>query len=287
MNIQRFIDARLAAGLTQEELAQGIATQATLSRFESGGKIPSIKILTKLVNRLDISLADLFAVEETSAERVIRTKLAAAEYNLIISEYVAADEILHELDTMAIDQIDLRDWYVFVRSYVDILSEQNIERAILRLNAIVIDAAEHAEIYLYLAYTGLGMAYARQNNVAQAEQYFERSFENVMSLQNEHARTVWRKLSILFYTAEFFSAHDIETSDLLLKALVDLVSDQHVTYYLARAVYLQAQNAIKRNASDDLIHELLRDAYAFSKINRNTVELEAIEKLLASKQFKA
>ncbi|GAK30832.1 helix-turn-helix domain protein [Weissella oryzae SG25] len=285
MNIQSFIDARLAAGLTQDELAQGIATQATLSRFESGGKIPSIKILTKLVNRLDISLADLFVVEETSTEKIIRTKLAAAEYKLIVSEYAAADTILNELDVTKIEQADLHDWYVFVRSYVDICSEKDVNQAILRLNSIVLEPAKHAEIYLYLAYTGLGMAYARQGNEELAEQYFEQSFENVMSLKNDHARTIWRKLSILFYTAEFFSEHDLETSDILLNALIDLVSEQHVTYYLARAVYLQAQNAIKRNVSVDEINELLRDAYAFSKINRNIVEIAAIKRLLTERTF--
>lgn len=48
MNIERFIEARKAKGLSQTELAEGICTQATLSRFENNGRVPSLKILIQL-----------------------------------------------------------------------------------------------------------------------------------------------------------------------------------------------------------------------------------------------
>ncbi|MGB9342420.1 helix-turn-helix domain-containing protein, partial [Trichococcus sp.] len=51
MNIERFIEARKALNLSQMELAEGICTQATLSRFENNGQVPNLKILIKLCNR--------------------------------------------------------------------------------------------------------------------------------------------------------------------------------------------------------------------------------------------
>ena len=38
MNIQRFIEKRKARGLSQSELAKGICTQVTVSRFEKNGQ---------------------------------------------------------------------------------------------------------------------------------------------------------------------------------------------------------------------------------------------------------
>ena len=60
MNIQHFINARKQAGLSQSELAEGICTQTTLSRFENNGQVPSLKILIQLCNRLSLPIGELF-----------------------------------------------------------------------------------------------------------------------------------------------------------------------------------------------------------------------------------
>ena len=38
MNVERFIEARKQAGFSQQELSEGICTQATLSKFENNGQ---------------------------------------------------------------------------------------------------------------------------------------------------------------------------------------------------------------------------------------------------------
>ena len=86
MNIERFIEARKALVLSQMELAEGICTQATLSRFENNGQVPNLKILIKLCNRLNLPLGELFpkvGVKYTEATE----KMNKAEFFLITSEY--------------------------------------------------------------------------------------------------------------------------------------------------------------------------------------------------------
>ena len=63
MDIQLFIQRRKSLGISQSELCQGICTQATLSRFENQGQVPSVKILLDLCQRLDMSLGELFHVK--------------------------------------------------------------------------------------------------------------------------------------------------------------------------------------------------------------------------------
>lgn len=45
MNIEKFIITRKEKGFSQQELAAGICTQATLSRLENNGQVPTMKIL--------------------------------------------------------------------------------------------------------------------------------------------------------------------------------------------------------------------------------------------------
>ncbi len=90
MNIERFIEARKALVLSQMELAEGICTQATLSRFENNGQVPNLKILIKLCNRLNLPLGELFpkvGVKYTEATE----KMNKAEI-LVIDEVLALSE---------------------------------------------------------------------------------------------------------------------------------------------------------------------------------------------------
>lgn len=69
----------------------------------------------------------------------------------------------------------------------------------------------------------------------------------------------------------FFFAQDgdLETSDALLNYAIDICSDNHLTYYLARAAAQLAKNAQAKNKSKAEVLELIQDALAFAKINKN------------------
>ena len=70
MNVERFIEARKQAGFSQQELSEGICTQATLSKFENNGQAPSLKILIKLCNRIGLPLVDLFSSMNVATTKI-------------------------------------------------------------------------------------------------------------------------------------------------------------------------------------------------------------------------
>ena len=53
--------------------------------------------------------------------------------------------------------------------------------------------------------------------------------------------------------------------------------ENHVTYYLARIKYLLAENAYVNEFDQEEVKELIRDAAAFARLNKNTVLLEKIK----------
>ncbi len=74
---RRIADARKAIGLTQADLAEKADTEAaTLSRWETGARAPSITALAKLAEALGIGVGDL--VDESDRLRMpVETQLAA------------------------------------------------------------------------------------------------------------------------------------------------------------------------------------------------------------------
>ena len=96
MNIQRFIEKRKARGLSQSELAKGICTQVTVSRFEKNGQVPTLKILIQLCNRLELPLGELFPRVGIKQPEILE-KMEEAEFFLITSEHDQLQSILKNI----------------------------------------------------------------------------------------------------------------------------------------------------------------------------------------------
>ena len=63
----RIRECRLAAGMTQEELAGDIITRNMLSMIESGKSTPSLETLSEICARLGVSVSRIFADEREDA----------------------------------------------------------------------------------------------------------------------------------------------------------------------------------------------------------------------------
>lgn len=278
MNIQYFIEARHRAGLTQNELSKGICTQATLSKFENLGKAPSLKILARLCARLNITLDDIFPVSSQSANSTQEQLLNSAEFTLITSEYQDAQK---QLDQINIDQLttDGKMQYYFIKGFIQVLTGHSIAEVVYYFDQIINGLDEqHESVFSQLAYTGIGLAYSKQHEIDKGNFYFQKVFAQLHQLSLTNEKAVWRVLTIVFYTSEYFAEiQDFETSDSLLNYGYDICADNHVTYYVARIRFRQAQNAKATHHSTKEINELLNEAKAFAKINRNAVLLNHID----------
>ena len=83
MDVELFIKRRKQLGYSQVALSKGICTQSTLSKFEKDSQVPSLAILTRLCNRLGLTIDDLTRKDASSA-RYIRNTLDQVEEGLMI-----------------------------------------------------------------------------------------------------------------------------------------------------------------------------------------------------------
>lgn len=183
MNIEKFITARKAANLSQKEVSEGICTQATLSKFENNGQVPSLKILIKLCNRINLPLVELF-----SSMNVINTQLdeqlEKAEFSLITSEYEQLTQILAAIDPKVIDESELIARYYYLKGFEMIFTNAPITDVLFHFDQLLM--AETANtLFRLLAYTGIGMVYAREKELEKAEVYFNRVFEKIYEGKKE------------------------------------------------------------------------------------------------------
>ena len=67
---ERIRNARLAAGLTQEELAEGAASAAYISRIEAGNRRPGTRLLSHIAHRLSTPVESLVAGDDSRDRRL-------------------------------------------------------------------------------------------------------------------------------------------------------------------------------------------------------------------------
>lgn len=286
MNIERFIEARKAMGLSQNELAEGICTQATLSRFENNGKVPSLKILIQLCNRLGLPLGELFPKVGLKYSMVIE-KMNKAEFLLITSEYDQASELLSTISLSDVEEPNQAMRYSYLKGFVMIFQNHTITDILFTFDQILLaEESSESAIFRLLAYTGSGMVYSREKDQDKAEFYFNKVLERIYSYPTTTTEDTWRVLNIVFQCGVFYSEiKEIDISNALLDYAVSICSANHLTYYLARAAMQLAKNAIIQQKSKKVILELIYDARAYSKINRNTIALGELKKLEAEVLF--
>jgi len=284
MNIQAFIDKRKELGLSQKELSNGICTQATLSKFENNGKIPSLKILIQLCNRLGLSLDSIIGVNDTNSQKVVK-EMNKAEFNLIIQEYKDAWKIINAINTddLANDKDALMQYY-YLRGYLNVLDDGDSFDAVFDFNRILSELDVHGEtIFTFLSFVGMGMVYANQGDDKKSEYYFSKVFSEIYTMSIDDVSKIWRYINIIFYCAIYYSERsDLETANALLNYGVKICAKNHVTYYIARIYAQLAMNESRVSGNNKKVRSYMNKALVFSEFNRNEKEIEVIKRWVAS-----
>ncbi|CAJ1200143.1 hypothetical protein CPR19092_LGOLGGFK_02234 [Companilactobacillus paralimentarius] len=280
MDIQAFIDKRKELGLSQKELSNGICTQATLSKFENNGKIPSLKILIKLCNRLGLSLDSIIGVNDSSSKKVAK-EMSQAEFNLIIQEYDDAWAIINKIDPDILNNDkNLLMQYYYLRGYLNVLDDGDLFDAVFDFNRILSELDTRGEtIFTFLSFVGMGMVYAKQGDDSKSEYYFSKVFNNIYTMSIDDVSKIWRYINIIFYSAIYYSEkQDLETANALLNYGVKVCAENHVTYYIARIYAQLAMNENRVNGNNGKVQDYIDKALVFSEFNGNKKEIEVIKR---------
>lgn len=280
MDIQAFIDKRKELGLSQKELSNGICTQATLSKFENNGKIPSLKILIKLCNRLGLSLDSIIGVNDSSSKKVAK-EMSQAEFNLIIQEYDDAWSIINKIDPDVLNNDkNLLMQYYYLRGYLNVLDDGDLFDAVFDFNRILSELDTRGEtIFTFLSFVGMGMVYAKQGDDSKSEYYFSKVFNNIYAMSIDDVSKIWRYINIIFYCAIYYSEkQDLETANALLNYGVKVCAENHVTYYIARIYAQLAMNENRVNGNNGKVQSYIDKALVFSEFNGNKKEIEVIKR---------
>lgn len=284
MDIQRFVQQRKQRGISQTELCTGICTQSTLSKFENRGKVPSVKILSQLCERLGITIGDLSGQAVSDRPRS-EHPLDQVEKLLIAERFPAAIKKLATVEVVLLPDFRLQMQYYYLKGMIDTLTSNQTATTTFDFTQILDKLDEkHTTIFSQLAYLGFGILYARKDRLGDAEFFFTKVVKYLNQQTNDHKNLralsmvqYNRLVMMLYYVAEYQALRDrLDNSNRFLRRVTKLCAARYETYLMPRTKLLAANNALQSGAPAAQVSALLAEALAFARFNGNSVvELQA------------
>lgn len=267
INLEKFISIRKQRKISQKELSAGICTQTTLSNLESGKKIPSFKILSKLCERLGIEVGDIII---NSQETKVGSNLTEAEYSYLNFDYSHIFDLLEEIKDQPIKNPYDRLHFNYLQGIYALENDRDQASALLFFNSILNEKwLTKDNIYYLLALKGCGEVYEARKDFDRAKAAYDQIVMPITRIDIRDNITALQVLSILYRAGEFYSRHnEAKESSYLLRYAYHIGSQFHEVYYMGRILYRLGQNDLAKGSRRIAIQHL-HDARAFARFNHD------------------
>ncbi|RVU70131.1 MULTISPECIES: helix-turn-helix domain-containing protein [Lactobacillus] len=279
INIQKFVAIRKKQKISQSKLAEGICTQATLSKFENNGQVPAFKILEQLCARLQIEVGDIML---NSQNNELTKKMMQAEFAFIDYDYEKIFDLISSIDEEKIKNRTDRLHFDYLRGLYALEGDRDQMTALFYFNNILTQPhLDDDNIYRLLALKGCSQVYDQRKDLKKAKYYYQQILDYVMQIKISDNLSALQVLSILYHAGNFYGKNgDYQKSNYLLNYAYQVGKRQHVVYYMARILYRLGNNDVREKKVKKRTIQRLNDACAFARFNHNQVTLNRTKKLL-------
>ncbi|MDW5525354.1 helix-turn-helix domain-containing protein [Carnobacterium maltaromaticum] len=246
---------RLAKKLTQAELAADICTQATISNLENKDRLPTISVLLKITNRLDIEFSEVYAY--TSGKSANHTQIYQKIRDLCrIQKHQEAYDLI--TTTIQLDQLetnsDIKRYYYYL-GITGIIGYGKISDGIYYFNQALSKKENEQIDYLDIsALNGLAIAYDIKNEDDKALNYYQQSLTKLeaLPLLIESIKDKIEIAKVYYNTAKFYSKiEDYSKAIELCTSGIKILRNQNLTYYLDYLLYEKGFNLMHIKKIDE------------------------------------
>ncbi len=271
--------------ISQIKLADGICTQATISRIEGQNIPPSLTVLIQICKRLDITLDELFTEFSQGdnnlefAKQIKPQFLENVDTLYIKKKYSALKSLLKEHSLTQINGDQNKAHYMFIVGDLSLELEQNKDNALFYFHSIIEILKEQRQtIFGILAYIDIGKIYSQQNEVKKAKFYLEIALSLIKEIVIDNDTSYfWYIKAITELSTLFSNIKEYKTSNQLISIGISPTRGYYSTMFTDQLYFLLSVNHMNDQSIDykEIAHTLTA-AKAFAEYNRNTDLLNKI-----------
>lgn len=240
---------RKQKNMSQQELADGICTQATVSLMEKKNKIPSIKIMLQVCRRLNVSFNDILAgVGSGMDEQFDEISVAIRQEN-----FREAADLLAAVEMSDVASAFDRERYHYYRGFVELGAHERPDEAIFHFNLLLRRSYQMPwDLYAIVGNVGMAAAYLRRQELEKARYYLSEAVGYLDEFEwhdeSDFRRLIWARYRIAQMYLELQQPQlVIESVESALRAV-----KQQASLYLIDVLYEirgQAEAALSAKAA--------------------------------------
>lgn len=281
MNVGTMIkDARRAKGLNQQELCEGICTQATISNLESNRTLPNAQTLKLIADRLMIDfneLMDLFPNKNGKNEI-----LQSAKVSLRMKNYEEVRKILIKNSNLKkLSNNEVKEYHYYL-GMAELLGNNNVPDAMYHFNLGLQVVHNKMDLIGISTLNGIGYAYFMNKESEKAKFYFEKSLTQLEEMRSgddkfldlvEFSKIYYHSAKYYTHVNEYNKANDLlskaidlQKKEKKLPGLEMLYFEKGVNFALfnelssARKMFFIALGLCEINSNEILITRILKEA---------------------------
>lgn len=276
-----FKQQRQKLNLNQQEVSNGICTQAVISKLENQNISPSIDVLVQLCQKVQLTLNDLFSeFSNLPSTNLTTDKITETDLAIQKDDFAKADSLIRSIKQDSLSIIDL----AHIHYQLGILSaEDDFDESIFQFN-FVLQTLDNRKIdfWKFLAYVGLGNIYLIKHSRDKSKFYMQLALKviptSTISSDAEYYYYLKATRDLAKYLVE-------EKEWSLAEKLISNGLTPRNGYVSAKFTdelyYLSAFSKIKNESSDKstVSHDLTM-AIAFADFNHNQKLSDRINQLM-------
>ncbi|WP_125763852.1 helix-turn-helix domain-containing protein [Companilactobacillus hulinensis] len=276
-------DKRKSLNLNQTELADGICTQAIISKIENQNISPSISVLISICQKLQLTLNEVFS--EFSS---------LPSSNLYLDKFKDMDEAFQDHRTEFIhDTIpEIKESALpssekaHLHFLLALISESNndSEEAIFQLSYSLELLSNRKTFWGTILYAELGIIYHSNNQSVKTDYYFDLAYSSIDNLVINSSSEYYYYRRIIVEISDWYTKNkQYGRSNILINAGLHKFPKYFTAEFTDTLFYLSAINTLNIDPIDyNKLSHSLTTAIAFAEYNNNQPLLDKVKQVMES-----
>lgn len=273
---------RKSLNINQTELADGICTQAIISKMENQNIAPSITILISICQRLNLTLDQVFSeFSSLPSSNLIQDKFDQLDTAVQDNKFQTLELVLPTIKKGALPSLEKAHLH-FLYSLLS-KSKNDFDDAIFQLNYSLELLTNRNSFWGTMIYSELGKIYLDKTQNDKAKYYFDQAYSNIDVVVNSNNEYYYYQSSIIRLAKWYTAKGDYDKSDLLIDRGLHSFEKYFAARFTDELYYLSAMNALGKDPIDyNKLSHALTTAIAFADYNDNDVLMDKIKQLMSS-----
>jgi len=276
-------DQRKKLNLSQAELADGICTQAIISKIENQNISPSTTVLISICQKLHLTLDNVFSeFASLPSSNLYLDKFQVMDQAIQDKKMDIVNETITEIKESALPSLEKAHLH-FLLALIS-KSNKDYDEAVFQLNYSLEILQNRKTFWGTVLYSELGTVYLDKNQSVKTEYYYDLTYSNINSLVINSSNEFYYYRSMITKMASWYTDNkNYERSNYLIKIGLHKF-DKYFTGKFTDVLYFNAaQNALSSNPIDyNRLSHALTTSIAFADYNNNQKLLDNINQLMSS-----